>query len=131
MLCAPLATVTTRPVIRSSSSPVSAKWPRWFVPICISKPSTVARFGTAITPALFTSTATSPSMLSAKPRTEDRSARSSRRTSVSPGIDAAATCPLAVSRQARMTLAPARASSRAVTAPMPLFAPVTTTLRPR
>ena len=33
-----------------------AKWPRWLVPNCISKPSAVRRRGRAITPALLTST---------------------------------------------------------------------------
>merc|ERR1719239_2091123 len=31
---------------------VSRKWPRWFVPICISKPSSVLVNGQVITPAL-------------------------------------------------------------------------------
>lgn len=57
--CAVLETVTTRAagVSRSvgSSSPVSAKWPRWFVPNCVSKPSAVVPYGSAITPALLTS----------------------------------------------------------------------------
>src|SRR5438105_787136 len=49
-------TVTTREACarrRSGSSrPVSAKWPRWFVPNCISKPCLVCWWGMAITPAL-------------------------------------------------------------------------------
>ena len=49
MRCMPLLTVTTRdPGVASraaSSSPVSAKWPRWLVPSCISKPSAVSRRG--------------------------------------------------------------------------------------
>ena len=55
---APLVSVTTRassrPSIASISSPVSAKWPRWLVPIWSSKPSAVSLRGGAITPALFT-----------------------------------------------------------------------------
>jgi DNA-binding PadR family transcriptional regulator len=113
----------------SSSRPVSAKGPRKLVPICISKPSAVRRSGTAMTPALFTSRSTR-STPSAKRRTDPRSARSSRRTSTSPVIVAAARAPFSVSRQARMTVAPCAASSRAVTAPIPLFAPVTIAMRP-
>ena len=33
---------------------VNAKWPRWFVPICNSNPSTVCLYGLAMIPALFT-----------------------------------------------------------------------------
>ena len=40
----------------SSSRPVRAKWPRWLVPSCISKPSAVLRYGSAITPALLSRT---------------------------------------------------------------------------
>ena len=35
---------------------VSAKWPRWFVPNCVSNPSWVRPNGVNITPALFIST---------------------------------------------------------------------------
>lgn len=39
----------------SKSWPVRAKWPKWFMPICFSNPSSVVSlFGIAITPALFT-----------------------------------------------------------------------------
>ena len=127
--CALLETVTTRSLIRSSSRPVSAKCPKWLVPTCSSKPSLVRRNGVAITPALLTSTAICPVPAANSP-TEARSARSRRRTSALPGIPAAARSPLAVSRQATTTCAPARASSVAVTAPNPLFAPVTTIVRP-
>ncbi len=43
---------------------------------------------------------------------------------------AAASSPFSVLRQARTTWAPTRASSRAVTRPNPLLAPVTMTVRP-
>ena len=46
--------------MRGSSRLVSAKWPRWLVPICISNPSAVRCSGTFITPALLISTSTSP-----------------------------------------------------------------------
>ena len=72
----------------------------------------------------------SPSHASANARTEERSARSSVRTSVSPGIEAAASRPRRSSRTASTTRAPARPSSRAAASPMPLLAPVTTTVRP-
>src|ERR1035437_9913050 len=53
-----LLTVTTlapgRASRLSSSNPVRAKWPRWLVPNCISKPSAVSLRGMAITPALLT-----------------------------------------------------------------------------
>jgi hypothetical protein len=45
-------------------------------------------------------------------------------------MPAAARWPFSVLRTARTTRAPARASSRAVTRPRPLEAPVTTTVRP-
>ena len=54
-----LLTVTTREPAtgssRSSSRPVKAKWPRWLVPNCSSKPSLVVDFGVHITPALLIS----------------------------------------------------------------------------
>ena len=83
-------TVTTRPVTCSSRRLVSAKWPRWLVPNCSSKPSAVATSGGIMTPALLISRSISPSQPAANSRTEARLARSSRRTSVVPGIVAAA-----------------------------------------
>ena len=66
----------------------------------------------------------------ANARTESRSARSSERTSTSPVMPAAAFSPASVLRHARITRAPARANSLAVTSPSPLFAPVTMTVLP-
>src|SRR5262249_44669785 len=80
-------------------------------------------------PALLISTST-PSTPSAKARTDARSCRSSLRTSTSPVMEAAASSPFDVLRTARIVLAPTRASSRAVTSPKPLLAPVTITVRP-
>ncbi len=84
---APLVTATTRAPGRwrsaGSSAPVSAKWPRWFTPNCISKPSAVRRRGNAITPALATSTSTpapSDTIRSANARTDANDARSSTST---------------------------------------------------
>src|SRR4051812_33537344 len=130
-LCAPLETVVTRPPRSlSSSRPVSAKWPRWLVPNCSSKPSAVVRRGVAMTPALLTSRSSSSTVV-ANARTDDRSARSSLRTSTSPVIRAAASAPLpSVSRTARITFAPWAASSRAAWKPIPLLAPVTTAILP-
>src|SRR4051794_22553003 len=137
-----LLTVTTRASRvsrrRSSSNPVRAKWPRWFVPSCISKPSAVVALGTAITPALLISRSSCSLRAcrrSPKSRTDARLARSSSSTSRSaPGafdrIVSAASSPFAVLRHATITRAPARASSRAVARPRPLFAPVTTARRP-
>ena len=112
-----------------SSRLVSAKWPRWLVPICISKPSLVRCSGTAMTPALLISTSMAPSHSSANAWMDARSARSSGRTSVSPAMPVEALWPFAVLRTARTTRAPAPASSRAATRPMPLLAPVTTIVR--
>ena len=44
-MCELTVTMRERSVVtmRSRSSPVSAKWPRWFVAICSSKPSAVWR----------------------------------------------------------------------------------------
>ena len=56
---AKLLTVTTREPStgsnRSSRSPVKAKWPKWLVPNCISKPSLVVDLGVYMTPALLIS----------------------------------------------------------------------------
>src|SRR6516162_4655359 len=82
-------------------------------------------------PALLISTSTL-STPSANWRTDDRSCRSSRRTSTTlgPVICCAAASPLLVLRTAMMMLAPLPANSRAVSAPSPLLAPVTMTVRP-
>src|SRR5215210_8248940 len=130
MRCAPEAIVTTRSVTWPSSSPVSAKWPRWLVPIWVSKPSFVRPSGTAITPALLISTWIGPSQACAKARTEARSVRSSGRASAPLPSSAAIRSPLSMLRTASTTWAPTRASSVAVARPMPLVAPVITTVRP-
>src|SRR5690349_5252270 len=81
-------------------------------------------------PALLTSTSTL-STVSANSRTEARFCRSSLRTSTCPPVMvSAAAVPFSRLRTATVTLAPTRASSRAVTRPSPLLAPVTITLRP-
>src|SRR5204863_8789997 len=143
-LCPLLETVTTRasarPSIASISRAVRAKWPRWLVPSCSSKPSLVPRRGAAITPALLTSRSSpdrSPlaRKLSAKEATEERSARSRPASSTrAPGTCASSSClasaPLARFRQAITTVAPWRASSRAAARPRPLLAPVTIAVRP-
>ena len=116
IIAAGLLTVTTlapgRASRRSSSKPVRAKWPRWLVPNCISKPSAVSRRGMAITPALLTRMF-KPSCSAENPaanfRTEARSARSSgssRTSAAGTGwrIRSRASAPLAWSRQARTTL---------------------------
>jgi len=99
------------------------------VPICISKPSAVRALGTAITPALLTSTSIGPDA-SANARTDARSARSNRETLTSPVIRAAAVSPLETVRQASTTRAPFVAKAAAVAAPRPELAPVTTMVRP-
>src|SRR4029453_3699626 len=72
---------------------------------------------------------------SANDRTEDRLARSSWMSSgaapdAAAVTSASAASPLSMLRQASTTSAPLRASSRAVASPSPLFAPVTTAMRP-
>ena len=81
-------------------------------------------------PALLISRSISPSQPAANARIEARLARSSRRTSVVPGICAAAALPLSVLRTASTTRAPSAASALAAARPMPLLAPVTMTVRP-
>src|SRR5829696_4298380 len=78
MRCAPEAIVTTRSVTWPSSRPVSAKWPRWFVPIWVSKPSLVRASGTAITPALLIRASIGSSQPSANARTAARSVAAAR-----------------------------------------------------
>src|ERR1700712_566291 len=140
---APLDIVATRAPGAASSSgsrrTVSANGPRALLAVWSSNPSTVrGRSGTAITPALLTSRssgrpcARSPS---ANSRTEARSARSRRRTSVvAPGTRACrrdrAASPRSVERTASTTWAPAPASRAAASSPVPLLAPETTAVRP-
>src|ERR1700677_3353002 len=126
----PEDTVTTRPVTFGSRRFVSAKWPRWLVPNCSSKPSAVRASGGIITPALLISRSMSPCQTEANRRTESRLARSSTRTAVAPGMVAAAASPFAWSRTARTTWAPALATAAAAVRPMPLLAPVTITVLP-
>src|SRR6266702_429142 len=133
--CSPLDTVTTRgwPPDASragSSRPVSAKWPRWLVPNCISNPSAVSWRGIIITPALLTSRSSGPENWSANARTDARSARSSGAHSAPAPISRTAARPLSALRLATTTRAPWRATSCAVWYPMPLFPPVTTAVRP-
>src|SRR3954453_16234773 len=128
--CAPEATVTTRSVTCGSSRLVNAKWPRWLVPNCSSKPSAVRPAGTIMIPALLTRTWSGPVQASANARTEARSARPRGGPSTRPGISAAAARPRSRSRTARTTEAPAVARACAVARPRPLVAPVTTTVRP-
>jgi hypothetical protein len=72
---------------------------------------------------------------SANDCTEERLPRSSwdnstPRPGAADAISFSAASPFWMSRQASTTLAPARASSRAATSPMPLLAPVTIAVRP-
>lgn len=133
-----LLTVTTREPgtgsIRSSSSPVSAKWPRWLVPNCISKPSRVVCLGVYITPALLISRSMRSSRdrsAAAAVRTESSEVRSSACTVTSPVMRAAACSPFSTLRTASTTDAPRSASALAVSYPSPVLAPVTTATRPR
>ena len=133
--CPPELTETTRasPAAASAScSPtVSAKCPRWLVANCISCPlGDMVSSGTAITPALFTRMSSGPVHARTKAATLDRSLRSTAPTVTAPlpvlsRIRSATRSPDDVSRTASVTDAPAAASARAVSTPMPEEAPVT------
>src|ERR1700722_13093770 len=113
----------------------STKWPRWFVPNCVSNPSAVWPKGVAITPALAIATSKNcpfASSSSAHSRTFLRLARSSATSSKLPPAVAASllTCAVAASaffksRAAPTTFAPRAASDRAVSTPRPAETPVT------
>ena len=98
---------------------------------CISYPAGVrVSFGSAITPALLTRTCNGPVQARTKPVTEAGSARSSRATCTAPAIPSATRVPASTLRTANVTSAPADASARAVSTPIPELAPVTITCRP-
>ena len=115
-----------------------SKWPRWLVANWDSKPCGVTRRGGNITPALLMSTSTpmpSRRIAAANARTESRSARSSGRNSTAAAgcaalIRATASRPFAWLREAITTRPPWAASSRLVSNPRPLLAPVTMKVRP-
>jgi hypothetical protein len=124
MFAAPLETVVTLgDSARSSagiSKAVSANGPRKLVPNCNSKPSAVSwRFGTDITPALFTrrSSFASRLTLSANARTDRRFAKSSvSKCTLADGssrrIRSTASRSFASDRAARITSLPARQFQR-------------------
>ncbi len=121
MRCARLLTTTTRDPSTgssaSSSSPVNAKCPRWFVPNCSSNPSCVVRRGVYITPALSISRSMRgclPRNASDASRTDASDDRSSRWTETSPPIRDAAAAPFSTSRTASTTVAPRCARTFAV-----------------
>ena len=119
------------------SNAVSAKWPKWLTPKWRSKPSVVKdRSGIAMTPAfsMRTSIGRSPQLF-LNDLTELRSPRSSALTSMVPACVACrmlslAALPLAGSRHASTTVAPASASCVAAARPRPLLPPVTMTVFP-
>ncbi len=118
-------------LIISNNSPVSAKWPKWLVPICPSRPSFVLKYGVAIIPELLSSTSNRSYLLlksSENLRTEAKLVRSSRITSTSPSICPRlffASSPFFRERQVRITSAPFRANFFTDSYPNPLFPPVT------
>mmetsp|Transcript_9219 Transcript_9219/g.23112 ORF Transcript_9219/g.23112 Transcript_9219/m.23112 type:complete len:266 (-) Transcript_9219:106-903(-) len=141
--CAREDTVTTRDEPASfrqgSRRPVSAKWPRWLVPSCISNPSSVSMYGQFMTPALLSSTCMGLARArnsSAKARMLASEARSSfSKVSLASGnsflMSAIASSPLDRVLQPMMTSAlalPAR--MRAHSFPIPQLAPVMTTTLP-
>mmetsp|Transcript_47254 Transcript_47254/g.103026 ORF Transcript_47254/g.103026 Transcript_47254/m.103026 type:complete len:228 (-) Transcript_47254:103-786(-) len=124
-----------------SSSPVRAKWPKWFTPNCCSKPSLVScRWGIAMTPVLFMRTSFFFPYFSAVKRclkdfTSFRSARSNFRkcTSLLPlaaFTSSTAFCPLTALRVVSTTVAPALAKRSADSRPRPVFPPVISTVLP-
>ena len=92
--------------------------------------------GTAITPALLTRMSSGPVQARTKAATLDRSLRSraptrtSRLPVLSPNLGGDAIACVDVSRTASVTDAPAAASARAVSTPMPDEAPVTIAVLP-
>mmetsp|Transcript_16389 Transcript_16389/g.41880 ORF Transcript_16389/g.41880 Transcript_16389/m.41880 type:complete len:211 (+) Transcript_16389:579-1211(+) len=108
----------------------------WLTCMTVSHPSTVSARLCSITPALRISTSnfgpTSMQYFLWNSRTESNEARSRgiNLTSRPAGNCFFASCALVSDRQARITVAPCSASRRAVSNPMPVFAPVTTTVLP-
>ena len=102
---------------------------------CISQPSGVRISGQAMTPALLMRMCSGPFQAAANVATEAWSARSSRATStcllpVPRVMSAAIRSPASTLRTASVTEAPAPASARAVSTPMPDAPPVTMARRP-
>ena len=137
--CALELTDTTRALPAAARAPCSrvarAKWPRWLVANCISQPSGVRIRGEAMIPALLMSMSSGPSQAAANAATEAWSARSSRATRtcllpVVPVMSSAVRSPASTLRTARVTSAPAPASARAVSMPIPDAPPVTMARRP-
>lgn len=114
------------------SSAVSAKPPRWLTPSCSSKPCVVRISGGIITPALLMSASMRGAVIAcpAAARTLARSARSSGRNARSAPGWVCRMCAIAASafdrsRHASRTRAPRAASTRDVSRPRPVLAPVT------
>ena len=119
-----------------SCSPMArAKWPRWLVANCNSQPSAVRHSGVAKMPALLTRMCSGPCHEATKASIESRADRSRGATRTAARcrgrpMSAAVFSPARMSRTARVTSAPALASARAVSTPMPDEAPVTMARRP-
>src|SRR3954451_20195190 len=118
----------------AASSPWSArarrKCPRWLVANCSSHPCGVRCCGVIMTPALLTRMSSGPRQVDAKAATDAGSvtSRAATATSSRPVVAAmslAVLAPASVLRTARVTWAPAPASARAVSMPIPDDAPVT------
>ena len=88
-LCASDPTLMICERTRSNIRLVNANGPKKFVPMVISKPSTVSVRCWTTAPALLIKMSTSPSNWSGNARTDERSARSSLATDVEPPISAA------------------------------------------
>ncbi len=127
--CAIDDSVTTQSVSLGGSRLVSATWPKWLVPIWLSKPSLVSANGAAMMPALLISRA-------AAVDTVGELVHRRQALQIQPAhLDVTAhLCggglTLGGVRTARITVAPLLDDSRAVIAPRPLLAPVTITVHP-
>lgn len=118
--------------MRGKSLLARRKWPRWFVPICSSKPSAVRSFGVCITPALFTSASSvgqASARAAAHASTLFRLARS-RRTELTDAegtrrrISARAVSAFLSLREVITTRAPLLARMQAASSPRPELPPV-------
>ncbi len=132
--------VTTRAPFTNAGARRQARsmWPRWLVPNCDSTLPMMRRSGVAMMPALLIRMCNGDFVArneSAKLRTLFQSARSMSAIStaslpVDLRMSSAAASALARERTGRMTRAPADASARAVSIPMPEEPPVTMAVLP-
>ena len=117
---------------------VKTKCPKWFVPICISKPSLVFMYGQAITPALLIKIFSFEyfernSFVKFRTESNEDKSKCINRISfdeLSAFVFSKACSPFLISRHAITMVAPRLARSITVHNPIPVFAPVTITIFP-